>query len=44
VLVAVPCRGRLIIVDDDGLGDFNKNGLVNFPDYAIFADNWLWQE
>jgi hypothetical protein len=24
--------------------DLTRNGAVNFPDFAIFADNWLWQE
>jgi hypothetical protein len=24
--------------------DLERNGLVNFWDFAILADNWLWQE
>jgi predicted outer membrane repeat protein len=24
--------------------DFDRNRIVDFKDYAIFADNWLWQE
>ena len=22
--------------------DFDKNGIVNYNDFAFFADNWLW--
>jgi hypothetical protein len=24
--------------------DNNRDGMVNFVDFAIFANNWLWEE
>ena len=24
--------------------DLNRDGIVNSKDYAVFADNWRWQE
>jgi len=24
--------------------DLDRNGIVNFADFAIFANNWLWEE
>jgi hypothetical protein len=24
--------------------DMNRNGVVDFADFALFADNWLWQK
>jgi len=24
--------------------DITRNGLTNFPDFAIFAENWLWEQ
>ena len=24
--------------------DLNRDGIVNFADYVIFAQNWLWEQ
>ena len=24
--------------------DLDRNGIVNFSDFAIFAQNWLWEQ